>query len=140
MAYELYKLGWWDKMHLDVVATYSMALAHRLFDFGVNAGRGRAITALQRILNVSNKQGTLWPDIVVDGSMGPGTLNALHAYVAVNKNNPGAVEKLTMFMFSAQSWHYLELTEKAPTQEEFFNGWGNRVWADWYQYAKWLTP
>jgi lysozyme family protein len=140
MAYELYKVGWWDRLHLDAVAALSMPLAHRMFDFGVNAGRGNAASSLQRLLNLFNKGGKLYPDIPVDGGMGPQTIQTLHAYANAFKNTPAAIEKLTLLMFSAQNWHYVLITEKDVVQEDNFNGWTNRTWNDFYQYAKWLTP
>lgn len=138
LAFEIYDLGWWSKMFLDDVWELSIPLAERLFDFGINAGRANAGRCLQEILNVLNKEQKLWPDLVIDGGIGPKTIDALRAYVNVNRRDPEAIEKLTMMMFSAQNYHYVLISLKRAANEEFTNGWVNRVWRDFKLYANWL--
>lgn len=138
MAFEIYDLGWWAKMRLDEVWELSIPLAERMFDFGINAGRANAIRSLQEILNVLNKEGTLWPDIAMDGGIGQKTIDALKAYVNANRRDPEAIEKLTMMMFSAQNYHYVQISLKRAANEEFTNGWMNRTWRDFKHYANWL--
>lgn len=140
LAFDIYKRGWWDRMLLDEVAKRSMPLAERLFDFGINAGRANAVKSFQMLLNSLNKAQSLYPDLVIDGGLGKGTISALEAYLAANRNNRAAVEQLTLFMFAAQSWHYVNISLSREANEEFTNGWKNRVWNDFIAYATWLTP
>lgn len=138
LAFEIYDVGWWSKLRLDDVWELSIPLAERIFDFGINAGRANAGRSLQEILNVLNKEGTLWPDIAMDGGVGQKTIDALKAYVNANRRDPEAIEKLTMMMFSAQNYHYVQISLKRAANEEFTNGWMNRTWRDFKHYANWL--
>jgi lysozyme family protein len=138
LAFEIYDLGWWSRLRLDDVWKLSIPLAERIFDFGINAGRGNAGRSLQEILNVLNKEQKLWPDIAMDGAVGQKTIDALKAYVNANRRDPEAIEKLTMMMFSAQNYHYVQISLKRAANEEFTNGWMNRVWRDFKLYAEWL--
>lgn len=138
LAFEIYDVGWWSRLRLDDVWELSIPLAERIFDFGINAGRANAGRSLQEILNVLNKEGTLWPDIAMDGGIGQKTIDALKAYVNANRRDPEAIEKLTMMMFSAQNYHYVQISLKRAANEEFTNGWMNRTWRDFKHYANWL--
>lgn len=59
-------------------------IANELFDTAVNIGPVFAIQFLQLTLNSLNRGGTLWPDLQVDGHMGPlgPTLVALNTVLA----------------------------------------------------------
>lgn len=134
LAYEIYDVAWWRRMSLDTIWEINPYLAERIFDFGINAGRANAGRSLQRILNVSNRMAKDYPDLVVDGSIGPGTLRALDAFI---KRNPSeACDQLTMMMFSMQNYHYVDISEKRERNESFTNGWRNRTWRDFKIYAK----
>lgn len=139
LAFEIYDLGWWAKLRLDDIWELSIPLAERIFDFGINAGRANAGRSLQEILNVLNKEQKLWSDIAMDGGVGQKTIAALEAYIQANRKDPEAIEKLTMMMFSAQNWHYVQISLKRAKNEAFTNGWMNRTWRDFKHYAKWLV-
>lgn len=140
LAYEIYDKGWWQKMSLDPIFAVSAPLAERLFDFGINAGRANAGRCFQMLLNTLNKQQSLWPDLVVDGGIGPGTIRAFQSYMDHNRKDPHAVQKLVMMMFSAQNWHYVLISTERERNETFTNGWMNRTYRDFFNYATWLTP
>lgn len=140
LAYEIYDKGWWQKLSLDPIFAVSPPLAERIFDFGINAGRGNAGRCLQMLLNVLNKQQTLWPDLAIDGAVGPGTIKAFDAFMRHHAKDPHAVHKLTMMMFSAQNWHYVLISLERERNETFTNGWMNRTYRDFYHFAEWLTP
>lgn len=131
LAYEIYDLGWWKKLFLDDVILLSDALAERLFDFGINAGRSNAVMSLQRVLNVMNKKGSLWQDISADGGMGKNTLSALKKCLSISADNASNVE---FAMFGMQTYHYLSISEKREANESFTNGWFNRVRRDCKNY------
>lgn len=134
LAYEIYDVAWWRRMSLDAIWEINPYLAERIFDFGINAGRANAVRALQRILNVSNRGGTDYPDIAVDGGLGPTTLATLNAFLKRNPNE--GCDQLTMMMFSMQNYHYVDISEKRHANESFTNGWRNRVYRDFVYYAK----
>lgn len=137
LAYEIYDLGWWQKMRLDeIFAVYPM-LADRMFDFGINAGRANCGREFQRILNVHNQRGRAYDDLVVDGSIGPATMRAFNAYLKMPY--PNQASQMTMMMFSAQNMHYVRISEAREANEDFTNGWTNRTWRDFQYYAKHLA-
>lgn len=67
MVGPIYKKNYWDKVKGDQLPA---GLDLCLFDFGVNAGTGRAAKKLQRMIGAG-----------VDGAIGPNTLAKLQAYV-----------------------------------------------------------
>lgn len=134
LAYDIYKRGWWDKMSLDRVSKTSPILCDRLFDFGINAGRGASVKALQRLLNVFNSNGADYPDIAVDGGLGGGTCGALEAYAA--KRGEQGIYNLILFHIGEQSHHYVDVSEEYAKNERFTNGWANRVARDTKVYGE----
>ena len=63
----IYKKGYWDKVKGDDLPN---GLDLCVFDFGVNAGPGRAAKYLQTMIGT-----------VADGGIGPNTLKAVNTYV-----------------------------------------------------------
>ena len=63
----IYKTEYWDRVKGDDLHP---ALALCVFDFGVNAGTGRAAKYLQKMIGAT-----------ADGAIGPATLRALETYV-----------------------------------------------------------
>lgn len=108
------------------IAAISMAIATELVDSGVNCGPGRPGPWLQRTLNLLNRQGKLFPDLVVDGKLGPATRLALQ-YVLQHRGLDG--EKVILRALNClQGTYYIEITERRAANEEFFFGWMlNRV-------------
>ena len=78
-----------------------------VFDFGVNAGTGRAAKYLQRMIGTT-----------VDGGIGPNTLKALEAYVQVE----GLAATIDTYQSNRQKYY-----EKLSTFETFGRGWTRRV-------------
>lgn len=137
LAYEIYDLGWWQRMRLDhILAAYPM-LADRMFDFGINAGRGNCCRSFQRVLNVLNRRGRDYDDLVVDGDIGPATLRAFNAFL--HRAGTEGAARLTMMMFSMQNYHYVDISEKREANEDFTNGWINRTWRDLKIYARFIA-
>lgn len=134
LAYEIYDLGWWQRMNLDVIWDINPYLAERIFDFGINAGRINAGRSLQRVLNVSNRRAKDYADLPTTGNIGPMTIDALRAFLARNPNS--GCDELTMMMFSMQNYHYVDISEKREANESFTNGWRKRVYRDFIYYAK----
>jgi lysozyme family protein len=97
-------------------------LANEMFDIAVHTGVWKAVTFLQRGLNILNRQGTLYPDLVVDGAMGIRTLAALEAYEEVE--GPGFLHKALVIQRGA---FYIDLVEKRERSEAFIRGWLRRV-------------
>jgi lysozyme family protein len=126
IAKAIYRRRYWDINRLDAVATVSESVALEMFDTGVNCGTSTAGLFLQRSLNVLNRQGKDFADLLPDGSVGPMTVEALSAFVAV-RGIAGHRVLLTM-LNCLQGAKYIEIAERYPSQETFVYGWvSNRV-------------
>lgn len=137
LAMDIYAEGWWDRMNLDKIHAYSPLLCDRMMDFGINAGRGAAVKALQRLLNCFNNQQKLYPDIAEDGGLGNGTISALDAYYKTRGDE--GMYNLLIFHMGEQTHHYVETVQEYEKNEKFFYGWANRVARDTKIYAKLLV-
>lgn len=111
-----YRASFWDVLRCD---RFGYPLALELFDFAVNSGPKPAVMCLQRVLNVMNKGGTLWPDIGTDGRVGEQeTIPAVMGFVAKY-----GWEKLARFLNFMQAARFFEILEHDPSQENFAFGW-----------------
>ena len=100
----IYKKNYWDKMKCDDLPS---GLDLCVFDFGVNAGPGRAAKYLQTLIGT-----------VADGGIGPNTLAKLKEYT----DKTGVKEAITNYQNERQSYY-----EKLSTFKTFGRGWTRRV-------------
>lgn len=122
----IYRTRYWAKPGLYLVAPLSKALAEELLDTGVNAGTGTAGILLQRALNVLNRGAADYADVRVDGAIGPGTAEALKAFL--KRNGAKGERRLLKALNCLQGAYYIELAEQRAKDERFVNGWlDNRV-------------
>jgi lysozyme family protein len=104
----IYKANYWNPVQGDALVLQE--LANILFDFYVNSGT-HASSLLQRVINTLGAE----PALVVDGSLGQGTLNAL---ALLSQNDVYAAYK------QGRIAYYQSLGVKYPM---FLKGWLNRV-------------
>lgn len=124
-AKSVYRRKYWDKLRLDDVALVSGDVAYKLFDAGVNMGPAVSGTFLQRTLNVLNRQGVDYADVLVDGAVGDKTLRALRGLWA---KRPTAETVVMRALNCLQGARYIEIAERDPRQEDFEFGWlSNRI-------------
>ena len=100
----IYKKNYWDKMKCDDLPS---GLDLCVFDFGVNAGPGRAAKYLQTLIGT-----------VADGGIGPNTLAKLKEYT----DETGVKETITNYQNERQRYY-----EKLSTFKTFGRGWTRRV-------------
>ena len=100
----IYKKSSWDRVKGDDLPS---GLDLCVFDFGVNAGTGRAARYLQSMIGTT-----------VDGGIGPNTLKALESYVKVE----GLAATIDTYQSNRQEYY-----EKLSTFETFGRGWTRRV-------------
>ena len=100
----IYKKNYWDKMICDDLPS---GLELCVFDFGVNAGPGRAAKYLQSLIGT-----------VADGGIGPNTLAKLKEYT----DETGVKETITNYQNKRQSYY-----EGLSTFKTFGRGWTRRV-------------
>lgn len=122
-AIDIYRQDYITKPGFEPFLELSPAVAHELTDTGVNAGTGRAARWLQVSLNALNRSGKDYADVKVDGSVGPGTINAYKA-LAAKRGSAKACQLVIKLLDVQQGQHYLNLTNL----ETFTPGWvDNRI-------------
>lgn len=108
------------------ILSISTLIGEEMIDTGVNMGTSLPGPWLQRILNALNQQARTFPDLVVDGELGPATQSALRA-VLDQRGYQGEVV-IARALNCLQGARYLEITEARQKNEAFFFGWMlNRV-------------
>jgi lysozyme family protein len=117
-AFDIYAARYWDAVRGDELAELSAAVTFEVVDTGVNMGQARAVTFLQRALNVLNVGGRLYPDLTVDGLSGPMTIAALRQYL--DARDEGVLLKALNCLQGAA---YIELAERREKDERFVYGW-----------------
>lgn len=121
LALAIYRKRYWTMPGFEAVAAVVPDVAAELFDTGVNMGPMVATLFLQRSLNALNRQGRDWPDLVVDGSIGPATLAALRGLR--NVRGPAGDVVLLKALNALQGARYIEIAEGRPRNESFVFGW-----------------
>lgn len=125
-AAEIYRKRYFTEPGFDRVAAIYPALASELFDTGVNMGTATAGRFLQRALNAFNRRGRDYPDLEVDGRVGPVTIARLGAFLKVRGKAGESV--LIRACDAQQGARYLEICEAREANEEFAFGWfANRI-------------
>lgn len=125
-AVSIYKNQYFKAPNFDRVAGFSWAVALELFDTGINMGPAAATMFLQRCLNAMNNEGKAYPDLPIDGLIGPMTLAALQTFLLLRSKEGERV--LLRGLNCLQGARYIELAEGDHTQEKFLYGWlNNRV-------------
>jgi lysozyme family protein len=125
-AKAIYKQLYWLRPHFDQVADRYPRIAEELFDTGVNMGPKRAGEFLQVALNVLNRQHSDYPDIGVDGDLGPEAVAALDGFKA--KRGAAGEAVLLTAVDCLQGAKYIAIALADPSQETFVYGWlANRI-------------
>lgn len=126
IAYEIYSVNFWDKLHLDEIVTFSALVSEEIADTGVNMGTKRAAKFLQRSLSALNNRGKLFDDLIVDGAIGDKTITALASFLE-HRGKEGEVV-LTNMLNCLQGSFYVVLSERREKDERFLFGWfKNRI-------------
>lgn len=120
MVLALYRAKYWDAIRGDAIK--SQDIAAELLDMAIHLGSRRAVLFLQRALNALNRRATLWPDIVVDGDMGPTTERTLSEYEA--REAPNFLLKALVLQRGA---YYVDRVLEHEQSEEFLRGWLRRI-------------
>ena len=119
LAEEFYKAEFWDRWNGDEFRYQN--IADEMFDTAVNLSVTRAGEFLQEALNLANNRGKRWPDIVVDGKVGPATLRTLDRAL---ENGRG--ETIFNLMNHLQAGYYIKRMRESPVMEKYL-GWFNRT-------------
>lgn len=123
LAYDIYLEGYWNKNYCSDLMVIHPLLAYHVFDMAVNSGN-RGNIQLQELLNVLNRKGEDYPDMKVDGSLGPTTLRALQSFHA--KRGRKGIENLIISLVGMQMAFYINISKNREANETFTYGWLNR--------------
>lgn len=121
VAQDIYRKKFWDIMLLDEVEAISPPVAFALFQAGVVMGPPAVGTMFQRCLDVLNQSGKLYPDIKVDGNVGPMTVATFKEYMARRPDGGDVV--MVRALNSLFGSHFIELAEARQKDEDFVYGW-----------------
>ncbi|WP_257291944.1 glycoside hydrolase family 108 protein [Endozoicomonas sp. ONNA1] len=132
-AVAIYKVSYWDKMMLDDIYDRSILIADKMFDMGINLGVHKTSELFQRYLTINNQLGDIYPDLIVDGYIGPKTIEGFDSFIAY-RGKRGKINCLTALL-CGQGDHYCRLAMAREKSEAFIHGWMNRVGKDIMEYA-----
>lgn len=118
----IYKMDYWNKNELDIIATLSPKIALEIFDTGVNAGTLRAGRWLQEALNVLNRRQQLFTDLMVDGKIGRKTIDAFEVLIT-----EGDEDVIYQCLNVLQGAHYIKISQNNENLERYIRGWMKRV-------------
>ena len=120
-AFDIYVTAYWNKLKLDQIQARSSEIAEELMDTAVNIGVGKAVEYFQRSVNALNDGGRLYPDVKVDLSIGPTTLNSFHEFM--DRRGQQGITILLRALNSLQGAFYITLAERRIKDEKFLAGW-----------------
>lgn len=103
------------------IMALSGRIAEEVVDTGVNMGPAVASLFLQRALNAFNNGGRDYPDLKVDGDVGPATISALKALLAKRGSDGETV--MLRALNSLQGERYISIGEGRQAAETFEFGW-----------------
>lgn len=117
-----YKTHYWDTISGDALDALDAEIAAEAFDVAVNMGTKRSGQFIQQALNIFNRNGSTYGEIVVDGKIGPATISTLRKFL--EKDTPEMFLKVQLLQRGA---FYMRIAEADETQERFIRGWINRL-------------
>jgi lysozyme family protein len=120
-AKDIYFSQYVRKPGFAAVMAVSESIAEELVDTGVNMGPAIASIFLQKALNTFNNQGHDYPDVKVDGDVGPATISALKALLAKRGHDGETV--MLRALNALQGEHYISIGANRPASELFEYGW-----------------
>lgn len=126
LAQEIFRKRYYEGIGLPLIADLVPTLTAELLDISINMGTSVPGTYLQRLLNMMNRRQRDYRDMLVDGRIGPMTVNALTSFLKVR----GAAGETVLIkgVEILKGSKYVALTEKDESQEDFIFGWlANRI-------------
>ena len=121
-AREIYRREYIQKPGFMPIAEIDPLIAEEVIDSGVNAGQKRAALWFQQALNVLNRRGVDYADIVEDGDIGAKSIAALQA-LRRKRGELGARRLMLKALNGLQFMHYYKLAEGGTKFEDFMVGW-----------------
>lgn len=121
VALGIYEQRYYVEPGFDRVAEIAPAVAEEMVDTGVNMGVHWPAVFLQTALTRFNRRGRDYPNLKIDGDVGPVTRAALKAYLA--RRGALGVTVLLRALNSLQGGRYFDITPEDDQNEDFIFGW-----------------
>lgn len=121
LAIRIYEKDYWDRCRCDDICALDLPLGLRVFDMAVNMGPGGAGKVLQQELTLLNRRGKDYPDLKVDGEIGPVTVAALSALLKKRGEAGHTVINRAVRNMQGSRYHYI--AKDNESQEDFYFGW-----------------
>lgn len=110
----------------DQIFALDPKVGYELIDAGVLSGPTVPSRWLQRVLNVMNNQGKLYPDLKVDGAIGQKTIDTYRNYLKARGRDASVV--MHRALNCLQGEYMISISENRQANESFTYGWlANRV-------------
>lgn len=119
-----YRINFWNRISGDLLDGLSPDIAEEVFDTCVNVGLERGAGYLQEALNLLNRNQLLYKDLLVDGAIGPKTINTLG--LALSQRPPTKAETEARILRIINVLHgslWVTNMRKHPEREEFRGIW-----------------
>lgn len=134
MAFWVYETEFWNKMRCTELHAIHPLLADKVFDIGINAGRARVGRFIQEFVNALNNEQKRYPDLKVDGDIGPTTVRHINLFIA-DRGRKGVVA-LIGYLISAQECHYINISLSRGANQSFTWGWLQRAYDSRVEYQR----
>ncbi len=118
-----YKINFWLRIQGDRVAAVSPEVAYELFDTAINLDVPDAVRFPQTALNMQRIATRAFPELTVDGLLGPKTLMAIERYLATQPGDPESNEKILLNCMNGEQY----ISYKSNPLHAYFRGWFLRV-------------
>lgn len=131
---ECLKGKYWNTFRGDDIP--NQKLCNNLYDISVNIGTATAVRWLQHILTIFNRNDPemFYPDLKIDGNIGPNTMRALFLFVAVEGKNPRKpADPWDMLSWKLNDWqsvHYDQIALTSREKRKYIRGWLPRTRSD----------
>jgi lysozyme family protein len=123
-AQNVYFADYIKKPGFDRLIAVSEPVAREAIDSGVNTGPAHPSVWLQTALNALNRRQRDYPDIPVDGRVGPATVAAYQSLARL-RGKAMACRLVVRLMDGQQAVYYLSLAADNSKFEDFMPGWVN---------------
>jgi lysozyme family protein len=116
-----YRTNFWNRIQGDTLAEICPDVAYEVFDTSVNCGISVAVRFLQTAYNVS--RGKYGDDLLVDGKLGPKTLDAVRQYMSFNSGNRELNKEILINCLNGEQYIFY----KENPLHNVFRGWFTRL-------------
>lgn len=117
MVQKFYRVNFWNRIQGDRLAEISAKVAYKMFDTAVNVDVTQAVRLLQRAIMTAS--GEKWY-LIVDGKLGPKTIEALTLYMDTRPSNRGINEEILLNCIGGEQYAFYKSLKHYPQNRGWF--------------------